>query len=179
MSYTKKIFSTGAVRKTPKRIINRIVGEVDTTRNINVIEIGAGKGEITIPLKEKLETAQRNPGSVYAFEIDEIFSKELAENVNPVKVITASAFDLAKHLPEGFLANYIISSMPLSFYDRKAIKELLSGLDQLTNPGGKIIILFHAFWLIPFLKKTLPGSRVVSYATIPPYFLLIYEKKGQ
>lgn len=177
MSYTRKIFSTGAVRKTPNRIIDKIIGEVDTIRAVNVIEIGAGKGEITIPLKEKLELAQHSVASIYAFEIDDTFSKELAENVKPVNVITASAFDLAKHLPNAFQAEYIISSMPLSFYNRKEIKQLLTGLDQLTSPGGKIIILFHAFWLIPFLKKTLPGSRVISYATIPPYFLLIYEKK--
>jgi len=51
-------------------------------------------------------------------------------------------------------------------------------MKEVLSKGGRIQILFHAIWLIPVLKRALPGSKLISFATFPPYFLIDYTDKN-
>ena len=175
MNYLLKLYKTGAVRKTPDNIINRIVRELHTTENkVNIIELGAGRGEITSQVLKKLE--HNRTLDYYAFEIDEEACTYLKLEFPQVKISNQSAFDIAHETPQNFKADFIISSIPLSFYKREKIEELLMGLERKLKERGKIIILFSAVWLIPILRKQLKG-RLISFLTFPPYFLFVYTKK--
>lgn len=176
MSYISRIFRTGAVRKTPEKIIKRMLQEITPTPQTSVIEIGAGKGEITRPLLQKLYNGHTSEGHYFALEIDASFVEKLASFLPTKQIITASAFDFEAHIPHTLQADYIVSSMPLSFYSKNEIRELMHKMQSRLKPGGKIIILYHAFWLTPVLKKSLPRSQVNAFFTLPPYFLLIYQK---
>jgi phospholipid N-methyltransferase len=175
MNYLLKLYKTGAVRKTPDKIIDRITGELYSTENkVNIIELGAGRGEITSRVLQKL--SNNKTLDYYAFEIDEEACTYLKLEFPQLKISNKSAFDIAHETPQNFKADFIISSIPLSFYKKEKIKELLMGLERKLKEHGKIIILFSAFWLIPLLKKQMNG-RVVSFPTFPPYFLFVYTKK--
>jgi phospholipid N-methyltransferase len=175
MNYLLKLYKTGAVRKTPERIIDRIVGELNKAEaNVNIIELGAGRGEITSQVFKKL--GDNRTLDYYAFEIDEEACTYLKLEFPQVKISNQSAFDIAHETPQNFKADYIISSIPLSFYKKDKIEELLIGLERKLKEHGKIIILFSAFWLIPTLRKQLHG-RLISFLTFPPYFLFVYTKK--
>jgi phospholipid N-methyltransferase len=175
MNYLLKLYKTGAVSKTPDNIVNRIVSELHTNESkVNIIELGAGKGEITSQVLQKL--GQNRTLDYYAFEIDEEACTYLKLEFPQVKISNQSAFDIAHETPQNFKADFIISSIPLSFYKKEKIEELLMGLERKLREGGKIIILFSAVWLIPTLKKQLRG-RLVSFLTFPPYFLFVYTKK--
>lgn len=175
MNYLLKLYKTGAVRKTPDNIVNRIVSELHTNESkVNIIELGAGKGEITSQVLQKL--GQNKALDYYAFEIDEDACTYLKLEFPQVKISNQSAFDIAHETPQNFKADFIISSIPLSFYKKEKIKELLMGLERKLKERGKIIILFSAVWLIPTLKKQLRG-RLISFLTFPPYFLFVYTKK--
>jgi phospholipid N-methyltransferase len=171
MNYLTKLFRTGAVRKTPQRIISRIVSEVRQHTNPTIIEIGAGQGEITKELVKKTGTS-----NYFAFEIDIEFSTRLQSAFPGIHVLQHDAlkFKEASGVPAAI--DYFISSIPMSFYKQKDVEALCGQIRQQLKKGGKIIILFTAFWLIPVLKRALPGIDIEPFASIPPYFLAVYKK---
>jgi len=175
MKYISRILKTGAVRETPEKIIKKILSEIDRHDSVNILEFGAGHGEITHPLAEQIN---KKPGiAYYAFEIDQNFSRLLQVSLPNIKVVSEDAFEYEKAIPPGFKADYIISSLPLSFYPKPNLVRFLQSILERLNNNGKIIILFHAFWLIPFFKKQLKSIRIHRFNTFPPYFLLVYTKK--
>jgi phospholipid N-methyltransferase len=172
MKYIFSIFSTGAVRKTPKRIIDKILAEIDPQKT-NVIEFGAGKGEIT----ERMVRLHSNklPVDYYAFEIDEKFAVSIQNSLPEIKVFKENAFHFDEYIPSDFRPDYIICSMPLSFYSRVKISSLLQKMKERLGENGKIIVLFHAFWLIPILRRRFKKAVIHRFATLPPYFLLVFD----
>jgi len=173
MSYLKKIFSTGAIRKTPERIINRIADKVKFFDGVAIVEAGAGQGEITAAL------VTRNNGrdmQYYAFEIDMQFCRSLVSAFPEITVLNTDVLKFEKELPNNQAIDYFISSIPLSFFKSEEIEVFCLNVSQSLKKGGSFIILFTAFWLIPILKRTLPEIKIESYFTFPPYFIGIYTK---
>ena len=179
MKYISSIFSTGAVRKTPKRIVERILAEINFEKDNTFIELGAGNGEITIKVVEIKKQRQLTLRSYDAFEIDAKFSARLREKLPGINVITEDAFAFENVVDTQAKTDIIISSITLSFYPRPKIASLLERLKGQLAPNGKIIILYHAFWLTGMYKRILPGARVTHFATIPPYFLLVYNSDSK
>lgn len=172
MKYISRIFKTGAVRETPDKIIYKILSEVELRDTVHILEFGAGKGEITQPLAE--HTTNKQKIIYYAFEIDKNFSRLLQSLLPNIHVVSEDAFNFEKSVPSNFKADYIISSLPLSFYPKANLIHFLKSIRQRLNKNGKVIILFHAFWLIPFFKKQFKSCRIHRFNTFPPYFLLVF-----
>lgn len=172
MNYIFKLAKTGALRKTPTKIINKIVNEIDPIRGVSILELGGGKGEITEKIIKKVAEAD---STITIVEKDKNFSAFLSSNFNTCKVIESDAFDYNNYLNNNNY-DYIISSIPLSFNDNKEIEQLLNALNTSLKPKGKIIILFHAFWLTKIIKKHLHPYKFNQFLTIPPYFLITHTK---
>lgn len=169
MSYFKNIFTTGAVSKTPDRVLKRITDEIAVPNPALVIELGAGKGEITENILSKL----RKPLPPYfAFEIHKDFASELRKNFPGITVLEDDALNFDKFAVQG--ADLIVCSLPLSFFSKKDIHLLLDKIKHKTRPGGKAIILFHAFWMIPKLQKILTRIKLIKIPHIPPYYIIVY-----
>jgi phospholipid N-methyltransferase len=175
MKYISRIFKTGAVRKTPSRVIRAILSEVKSADHVHIIEFGAGQGEITKPLAE--EIASRKDPVYFAFELDKNFSSLLKQDLQNVTVLAEDAFAYEDFIPDHFKADVIISSLPLSFYPRESLHQFLESLQLRLRQNGKLIILFHAFWLIPMFKRVFKAPGIRRFATFPPYFLLVFEKR--
>ncbi|MEJ7911841.1 MAG: hypothetical protein WKF70_01710, partial [Chitinophagaceae bacterium] len=58
------------------------------------------------------------------------------------------------------------------------INKLLTTIQAALRPGGQFIIIFHAFWLLPALKKHFPGASIVVFPTLPLYFLLYFSNQA-
>ena len=173
MRYISKLSKTGAVRKTPSRVIDTILSQIERKPQLNVIELGAGKGEVTHRIIDK----QQNAGiTYYAFELDGVLAGILEQSSPKIKVLKENAFEFRKNIPENFQADYIICSIPISFYKRAQLAELLSQFRQTLKEDGKLFIIYHAFWLTGFIKKYLPGVRFRMFLTLPPYFLISTDK---
>lgn len=173
MSYLTRIFRTGAVRTTPARIIDDIAAAVAPHEQMILLEFGAGRGEIT-------EKIYRKKGDLnihyHAFELSESYATQLRSAFPGITVFRENAFEFRKHLPAKLKADHIICSIPLSFYGIRAAGRLAADMREMLQVNGRIQVLFHAVWLIPVLKKAMPGSKVRAYATFPPYFLLEYSR---
>jgi phospholipid N-methyltransferase len=174
MNYLKKIISTGAVRKTPRHIIEQITNEVGSIEGKFVVEAGAGQGEITSAL---LADNKMDHSSYYAFEIDEEFYRQLNTAFPQITVVNHDAFQFEAVIKPHVSIDYFISSIPLSFYKKTEIENFLNNIAHLLNKDGKFVILYTAFWLTPVFKNVLPGIRIIPFLTFPPYFLGIYTKE--
>ena len=75
MSYLLNIFKTGAVGKTPDRIIKSIVKEIRINPGTTIVEFGSGRGEIT----EKLLNSENTEEKIkyFGFEINEKMCADL------------------------------------------------------------------------------------------------------
>jgi phospholipid N-methyltransferase len=175
MNYLPKLFSTGAIRETPKKVLERIADEISPTTGHTpmVIEFGAGMGEITEPVLQKLAAAQGL--DYYAFEIDEEPCAALKEKLPQVKVVQQSALDFEQFIPTGVQADYIISSMPLSFFKSDVLEPFLERVKARLKPDGKFILIFSAAWMLPVYKKHFPTLKTQAFLTFPPYFMSVFE----
>ena len=170
MSYFKNIFTTGAISKTPRRVLKRITDEANPERSALIIELGAGKGEIT---KNIIAKAGTRPLEYFAFEIHKEFSGQLKTEFPTIHVLEEDALHFDQFVKAK--ADLIICSLPLSFFPKKDRITLLEKIRLNTRPGGKAIILFHAPWLISLLKSALPGSKLIRIFNLPPYYITIYS----
>ncbi len=170
MSYFKNIFTTGAVTKTPKRVLKKIVGEIPSGNLKVVVELGAGKGEITRNIIANINSDCR----YIAFEINQEFADSLKRDFPAIEVITEDALNFDAHLSQ--TADLLICSMPLSFFEKKVRRQLLEKIKANVADKGKVIILFHAFWIIPELKGAFPKYKLTMSLHIPPYYIISYTK---
>ena len=175
MSYLPKLFSTGAIRKTPDKVIFKIADEVEINgEETTIVEAGAGLGEITSIINQK--NTEGGKLNYFAFEIDEESCEHLKENFPAIQVSGSSIFNFENVLPPHLKIDYFISSIPLSFYKNDLIIEFLEKVKLHLNKNGKIIILFTAAWLLPVLKKALPNAQSEGFLTFPPYFVIVYNQ---
>lgn len=169
MSYFKNIFTTGAVSKTPMRVQEAIRRQLPVSPPSRIIELGAGKGELTGIL---LDQYKNTCVKIAAFEINPAFSSDLKTNYPSIQVFTHNALEFAEVTGEP--VDLLICSLPLSFFQRTDRHTLLTSINQQLRPGGKLIILFHAVWLIPQLKRIFPSATIKWFGHLPPYLLLTY-----
>lgn len=145
--------------------------ELDGRRAETIVEIGAGKGELTTALITK----RRPFTSYYAFEIDATACTYLQNALPGITVLQESAFAFPQHLPKDKKIDLFVSSIPLSFYPSKKINGLLDAVRNRLDNRGTVIIIFSAFWLIRTFRKKFPGAKVYFFFTFPFYFILVYK----
>ena len=170
MSYFRNIFTTGAITKTPKTVLKKILSEVPIENLNAIVELGAGKGEITRNIITKIKQECR----YVAFEINEQFASKLKRDFPQIEVLTKDALTFDTLINQK--VDLLICSLPLSFFEKNVRKQLLEKIRDSVVVQGKVIILFHAFWIIPELKEVFPKYKLIRLFHIPPYYILTYTK---
>jgi phospholipid N-methyltransferase len=169
MSYIKNIFRTGAVTKTPSRIIESILSEIELESAKTVVEFGCGKGEIT---REILSDTKIK---LYGFETNQKFCNNLNREFTEADIFCFNAIVFNEKIPAEINIDYFICSFPLSFYSKAELHAMFSKMKERLANGGKIILLFHASWLIPALKKDFKNLKIKRFFHFPPYYLAVYK----
>lgn len=177
MKYIYNIAKTGAVRKTPSRVINDILSELDRQTFVDILELGGGNGEITRKIIEKYSLYEKT--NIVIIEKEYHYYNHLKYNYPSTTVLQEDAFNYQNYLNDIAKYDYIVSSIPLSFSSRENLHNLLKALKSALKPNGKIILLFHAFWIKQSLKEIFPNMNIKKYFTIPPYYLLVFENTNE
>lgn len=175
MNYLAKLLTSGAIRETPKKVIECVADEIQFTNSTVIMEAGAGQGEITQAILDR--KTNTTPLTYYAFEIDEEYSKHLSEAFPHITLIQQSIFDFEQYIPAAQQLDYFISSIPLSFYKRETIETFLVKVKSHLKPNGKVIIIFTAAWLMPVFRKQFPHLNSQTFFSFPPYFMIVAEKE--
>lgn len=175
MNYLAKLLTSGAIRETPKKVIESVAEEIQFTEGVVIMEAGVGQGEITRAILERKQGI--DSFTYYAFEIDEESCQHLIETFPDITVVQQSVFDFEQFLPKDQQLDYFVSSIPLSFYKRETIEAFLGKVKQYLKPMGKIIIIYTAAWLMPVFKKQFPHLTSQTFFSFPPYFMVVVGKE--
>jgi 16S rRNA A1518/A1519 N6-dimethyltransferase RsmA/KsgA/DIM1 with predicted DNA glycosylase/AP lyase activity len=176
MHYFFRIFNSGAIRKTPKKVLDAVVAEINVSNSLDldIIEVGAGNGEITAIILKKAKNTELN---YHAFEIDKHCCIKLKTLFPKICVYEANALNFKNEITKPIKVDAFISSIPLSFHNKTILKTFFMNIKSSMRKNGKAVLVFSAPWLIPFLKKQLPSLKVQAFKTFPLYFVAVYQHR--
>ena len=159
----------GAAFSTTKHTIKKMVRNIDFDKAKILIEYGPGKGVITTHLLELM----RKDAVLYVFETNERFVKELL-NISDKRlvIINAGAEDARTILKSRYKINkvdYIISTIPFTFFDRRKRKRVITKTYNLLNENGKFITYQYTGLIYQLIKQKFYQTNVIAAVlNIPP-----------
>ncbi len=159
----------GAVFSTSKHVVKKMLGSIDFDKAKLLVEYGPGKGVITTHLLERM----RKDAVLFVFETNKSFIKELL-NISDKRlvIINAGAEDARIILKNRYKINkvdYIISTIPFTFFDRRKRKRVITKTYNLLNENGKFITYQYTGLIYQLLKQKFHQTRVIAaILNIPP-----------
>ncbi len=165
IEFTKKINTTGAFSETSKYVVDNISKFVDKEKKQVIIEYGAGHGNITRGILDKM-----NANSVlYAFEIHSDFCKELELiNDSRLKVVHLSASEVYQIVNKSESVDCIISSIPFSFISDDILQEILSKSHNLLKKNCFMTQVLYSSRHLKQYKKYFQNCSTKIVMNIPP-----------
>lgn len=139
--YIKKIKTTGAISESSKYVTKEITHEINRHKPQLIVELGAGTGNITEIILQKL-----HPDSIlYCFEIEPQFYEKL-ENIKDKRfhLVKKSAADVTQYFEKGTV-DVIISGLPLSLFADEEREALLANCYTLLKSGGVYRQFLYSF----------------------------------
>ncbi len=164
----------GAAFSTTKHVIKKMLGNIDFDKANILLEYGPGKGVITTHLLELM----RKDAVLYVFETNERFIKELL-NISDKRlvIINADAENARTILKNRYKINkvdYVISTIPFTFFDRRKRKRVITKTYNLLNENGKFITYQYTGLIYQLLKQKFHQTRVIAtLLNIPPAIIFI------
>ncbi len=182
MKGTKKILikefvkdkKVGAAFSSSKHIVKKLLSNINFKEAEILVEYGPGKGVITKKLLE-----QMYEGSVlYVFETNEAFLKELT-NIDDKRLVIINADaqkaqTILKNRYKIEKVDYIISTIPFTFIDRRKRKRIITKTFNLLNKNGKFITYQYSGLIYRLIKhKFIQTQRFISFLNMPPAIIFI------
>jgi len=159
----------GAIFSTTKHIIKKMVDNIDFDKAKILVEYGPGKGVITNNLLELMH----EDAILYVFETNDGFIKELI-NISDKRliIINADAEKAQTILENRYKINkvdYVISTIPFTFFDRRKRKRVIAKTYNLLNEKGKFITYQYSGLIYQLIKQKFHQTQVIAaLINIPP-----------
>ncbi len=156
-----------------KFLINKVVKSIDFTKDLVLVEFGAGDGCLTEVLLDKM-----TPGSrLYSYELlpefYEYCSKKFAGDER-LKLLNHNALEFKDDLIEDGhdSCNAIVSSLPLSFMKAKDKDALLHKASEMIQSDGTFLQFQYSLLEWPRIKKYFNKVRMdFALLNLPPAFI--------
>jgi phospholipid N-methyltransferase len=164
----------GAAFSTGKHVIKKMLGNIDFDKANSLVEYGPGKGVITKHLLERM----RKDAVLFVFETNEMFIKELL-NISDKRlvIINEGAEDARTILKNRYKINkvdYVISTIPFTFFDRRKRKRIITKTYNMLNENGKFITYQYSGLIYQLLKQKFQQTQcIAALINIPPAIILI------
>ncbi len=171
-----KDYRVGAITKSSKFAVARVCDAADFSRDVTVVEYGAGDGVVTKEILERMTPRSK----LIAIESNPYFVGKLTSINDPRLTI---AHDFAQHLPE-ILAElgitevqYVFSSIPFSFIKKRLRRSIVENTRKALTPGGSFIVYQYSTTMAKTLKEVF-GNVDISFIPLnfPSYFLMESKK---
>jgi phospholipid N-methyltransferase len=175
-SFLKNPFRTGSVIESSPYLIRKMIKKIDFKDARCLVEFGAGTGNITKKILEKMPANCR----LLCFEIEPVLIEKLKKIRDPrLIVISESAEKVDVYLKKyGFQkADCIVSSLPLASLPRKTSNGILKNSYAFLKSGGQYVQFQYSLATLRRIKY-LFGSVAVSFVflNMPPAFIYICVK---
>lgn len=166
------IQTSGTISPSSKFLIKNCLKGLKLNKAKVVLEFGPGNGCITEALLSKIG----NNTQLYSFEINpkfhEFCKNKFQENEN-IHVIKESALEFEKILNSENITevDYIISSLPLSFFKNHEISTLFQEISNYLTSEGRFVQYQYSFGKYPLLKQFFDKVDInFTLFNIPPAF---------
>ena len=168
----KDIKQIGSVTSSSKFLTNRILKEVDFTKNISILELGAGNGVFTFEILNRMNENSK----LISYENYDKFITQLlkikdsrftikGESVEKLNLLEKEPFD------------YIISSLPLANFSNEAKNKTLKNINVILNQSGKFIQYQYSILDYNTIKNEFNSCKIgFCLRNLPPAFLYIANK---
>ena len=159
----------GAAFSTGRHVIKKMLENIDFDKANVLVEYGPGKGVITKHLLERM----RKDAVLFVFETNERFIKELL-NINDKRlvIVNENAYNARTILKNRYKiskADYVISTIPFTFFDRRKRKRVIAKTYDLLNENGKFITYQYSGLIYQLIKQKFHQTRVIAAVlNIPP-----------
>lgn len=176
MSFIKQFFKNksevGAIAPSSKRLGDKMYGDIDFFDSKCIVEFGPGTGVFTLEVLKNI----RKDAKLIVFETNEAFYNNLKESIKDDRLvlINDSAELLKKYLNDyGFnKADYIISSLPLTVFNKELKNNILDESVKCLNNGGEFIQFQYSLNALKLLKSKFKNVDLkFTLLNIPPAFV--------
>ncbi|MDR7128295.1 phospholipid N-methyltransferase [Algoriphagus sp. 4150] len=163
--------TTGALTFSSKTLVKKMLEHVEFEGAKLIIELGGGDGSITRGIVDKLD-----PGTeLLVFEISKSFCSTM-EKLFPqenVRIINDSAENIGKYI-NGQQADYVLSSLPFSFFAPEVRNNILSQSKTALTQNGRFVQICYSYMLKNLFKKHF-GEVDTSFTlkNLPPAFVMV------
>lgn len=181
LAYLKSFFKdkdVASVTPTSRFCVRRVCRPIDFSKDITVLEYGAGAGVFSRYLLENM-----TPEScLYLFETNEILFEKLQQiDDTRVSLYDKSVEFVRDLLPSEVMGgiDFIISGIPFSFLDEEIKFSILEQSRKLLRNGGKFLAYQTSGHLEEPLRQTFGNVDTGwEWRNIPPMMVYEAEKNG-
>lgn len=166
-----------SVTPSSKLLIRRVCRPIDFSKDIVILEYGAGTGVFADYLLKHLTPDSK----LILFETNEEFYEKLKEISDPRIEVYNDSVEHVKTLLKGrYLgeADYIISGIPFSFLDPETKSSILTQAKEMLKDGGKFLAYQTSGHLKDPLRAVFGEESVgteMEFLNVPP--MVVYEAK--
>lgn len=163
----------GAILPSSKMIVQKTIEKIDFQKAMIIIEYCPGQGVITKKLLENMLA----DASLFVFETNEHFINDLLQLKDKRLIIINSEAENAQIILKNRYkveqADYIISTVPFTLYNRHKRKRIIYKSYALLRGNGKFITSQYS-WLIYNLikKKYAEATLTARLLNFPPAFII-------
>jgi phospholipid N-methyltransferase len=159
----------GAAFSTGRYVIKKMLGNIDFDKANLLVEYGPGNGVITTHLLERMH----ENAVLFVFETNERFIKELLNIKDERLVIVNADAEYARTILKNRYkiskVDYVISTIPFTFFDRRKRKRVIAKTYNLLNENGKFITYQYTGLIYQLIKQKFHQTRVMAaILNIPP-----------
>ncbi len=174
----KNIKTSGSVMPSSKFLVNKLLNEVDFSRDLILVEYGAANGVITREILKRMTPNSK----LICFEINEVFYNNLKKIEDKrIVILHQSAENIEFELQKLNLKNidYCISSLPLTMIPNKICKRIISNTKKILVKNGLFIQYQYSLQYLPSFKESFNAENINTkfvLLNLPPAFVYNCKK---
>lgn len=165
--------NVGAIAPSSNKVVENLLSRINFSKKNILLEYGPGTGVIT----KQILNLMHKDSTLFVFETNNEFTKELLKiKDNRLKIITEDAeksLNILKERYEIENVDYIISTIPFSFFSRRKRRRIIFKAFTLLKENGKFIT-YQYTWLVYHIIKErfLKHNIKPMLLNIPPAFVM-------
>ncbi|MCD6091044.1 MAG: hypothetical protein J7J72_06055 [Bacteroidales bacterium] len=161
--------NVGAVVSSSKNVVKKITNEIDFEKADVIVEYGPGKGTITKQLLKNMKVG----ASLYVFETNQDFINDL-NNINDKRLIiintdAKSALSILKSRYKIENVDYVISTIPFTFLDRRLKRRIIFNSHTMLKEKGKFITYQYTPLIYSIIKNKFTNFSITPNVSNFPF----------
>lgn len=173
LEYINTWKKSGMVVPSSKYLIKKCLRAINFDTAKVIVEFGMGDGCITHEILKKCGADTQ----LISFELNEKFCEYCSDKFKghpSLQIVNESAFEFQNWLQQNNIekVDYLVSSLPITFFDKADMTNLLQDIRKILTPNGRFIQYQYSLQHKGILKSVFPEVSVdFTILNMPPAFI--------